>query len=120
VLLGGLYTLIVWEGSSARGDAPELEARIAQWLLHHTVPVDQRAMKNPLSSVAGSPDVAAGHDVYRSKCELCHAYDGGGKTDIGSNQYPHPPDLKSPDVQRISDGELVYHIRNGIRHTGMP
>ena len=120
VLLGGLYAFIVWEGSSARGDAPELEAKIAQWLLHHTVPADHRAMKNPLSTMAGSPDVFAGHEVFRSKCELCHAYDGSGKTDIGSNQYPHPPDLKSAAVQRMSDGELFYHIKNGIRHTGMP
>ena len=120
VLLGGLYAFIVWEGSSARGDAPELEAKIAQWLLHHTVPADYRAMKNPLSAVAGSPDVFAGHEVYSSKCALCHAYDGSGKTDIGSNQYPHPPDLKSAAVQRMSDGELFYHIKNGIRHTGMP
>ena len=120
VLLGGLYAFVVWEGSSARGDAPELEAKIAQWLLHHTVPADHRAMKNPLSTVAGSPDVLAGHEVFRSKCELCHAYDGSGKTDIGGNQYPHPPDLKSAAVQSMSDGELFYHIKNGIRHTGMP
>ncbi len=57
VLLGGLYAFIVWEGSSAREDAPALEASIAQWLLHHTVPASFRAMKNPLSTAAGSPDV---------------------------------------------------------------
>src|SRR5258708_37638519 len=120
VLLGGLYAFIVWEGSSARGDAPALEARIAQWLLHRTVPANFRAMKNPLSTAAGSADVSAGHEVFRGKCELCHAYDGSGKTDIGGSQYPHPPDLRSADVQRMSDGELFYHVRNGIRHTGMP
>jgi predicted CXXCH cytochrome family protein len=64
--------------------------------------------------------VSAGHEVYRSKCELCHAYDGSGKTEIGGGQYPRPPDLRSADVQRMSDGELFYHIKNGIRHTGMP
>ncbi len=118
--LGGLYALLVWEGSSARGDAPALEAGLAQWLLFHTVPASQRAVKNPLSTAAGSADVAAGQNLYRSKCQLCHAYDGSGRTEIASGQYPRPPDLRSIVVQGMSDGELFYHIKNGIRHTGMP
>jgi predicted CXXCH cytochrome family protein len=120
LILGSLYGFIVWEGSSARGEAPLLEASIAQWLLYHTVPASQRALKNPLSTAAGSPDVAAGQQVYRSKCQLCHAYDGSGKTEIASGQYPRPPDLRSAGIQHMSDGELFYHIKNGIRHTGMP
>src|ERR1700722_4510801 len=116
----GLYTLVMWEGSSAREDAPALEASVAQWLLHYTVPADVRAMKNPLDVRSGSADVEAGHAVYTQKCEICHAYDGGGKTEIGSGEYPRPPDLRSTAVQRMSDGELFYHLKNGIRHTGMP
>jgi predicted CXXCH cytochrome family protein len=120
VLVAGLYALILWEGSSAREDAPALEANVAQWLLHYTVPASLRAMKNPLNVEAGSGDVEAGHGIYTKKCEICHAYDGGGKTEIGSGQYPRPPDLRGADVQRMSDGELFYHLKNGIRHTGMP
>ncbi|HEY2634906.1 MAG TPA: c-type cytochrome, partial [Steroidobacteraceae bacterium] len=116
----GLYALIMWEGSSAREDAPALESNVAQWLLHYTVPAGFRAMKNPLDVRAGSADVEVGHEVYTQKCEICHAYDGGGKTEIGSGQYPRPPDLRGADVQRMSDGELYYHLKNGIRHTGMP
>src|SRR6202521_3321574 len=116
----GLYVLVMWEGSSAREDAPALEASVAQWLLHYTVPATVRAMKNPLDGAADSSDVEAGHEVYTKKCEICHANDGGGKTEIGSGQYPRPPDLRSADVQRMSDGEIFYHLKNGIRHTGMP
>jgi len=116
----GLCALIVWEGSSAREDAPVLEANVAQWLLHYTVPGGFRAMKNPLDVGVQSADVDAGHEVYTKKCEICHAYDGGGKTEIGSGQYPRPPDLRSAAVQHMSDGELFYHLKNGIRHTGMP
>src|ERR1700678_2343829 len=119
-LVIGLYALIMWEGSSARKDAPALEANVAQWLLHYTVPADVRAMNNPLDVGSGSAEVEAGHAVYTEKCEICHAYDGGGKTEIGSGQYPRPPDLRSAVVQRMSDGELFYHVQNGIRHTGMP
>ena len=119
-LATGLYAFIKWEGSSAREDAPVLEADVAQWLLHYTVPASLRAMKNPLDVAAASSDVEAGHQVYTQKCEICHAYDGGGRTEIGSGQYPRPPDLHGTDLQRMSDGELFYHLKNGIRHTGMP
>jgi predicted CXXCH cytochrome family protein len=120
VLIVGVVLLVLWEGSNARDDAPRLEAAVAQWLLHYTVPAGVRAMKNPLDVAANSADVEAGHAVYTQKCEICHAYDGGGKSEIGSGQYPRPPDLRSADVQRMSDGELFYHLKNGIRHTGMP
>src|SRR5258708_33896544 len=87
----GWYALIIWEGSSAREDAPVLEVNVAQWLLHYTVPAGFRAMKNPLHGRAESADVGAGHEIYTKKCEICHAYDGGGKTEIGSGQNPRAP-----------------------------
>src|ERR1700722_2043168 len=120
VLALGAYGLVMWEGSSARENAPALEASIAQRLLHYTVPGDFRVMKNPLDTSAGSADVEAGHRVYTEKCEICHAYEGGGKTEIGSGEYPRPPNLRAADVQGMSDGELFYHLKMGIRHTGMP
>jgi hypothetical protein len=69
VLIVGLCALILWEGSSAREDAPALEAHVAQWLLHYTVPASLRSMKNPLDLEAASADVEAGHEVYTKKCE---------------------------------------------------
>jgi predicted CXXCH cytochrome family protein len=120
VLVGGFCALIVWEGSSAREDAPTLEASVAQWLLHYTVPASFRSSVNPLGVEADRDDIEAGHETYTKKCEICHAYDGSGKTEIGSGEYPRPPDLRGRAIQRMSDGELFYHLRNGIRHTGMP
>jgi predicted CXXCH cytochrome family protein len=120
VLGVGLFTAVRWEGSSAREDAPAFEANVAQWLLHYTVPATFRAAKNPVDGAAGSAEVEAGHEIYTQKCAICHAYDGDGKSEIGSGQYPRPPDLRSAAVQNMTDGELVYHLKNGIRHTGMP
>src|ERR1700735_1298782 len=114
-LVVGLCTLILWEGSSAREDAPALEANVAQWLLKYTVPAHFRAMKNPLGVEPGGADIEAGHEVYTQKCEICHAYDGGGKSEIGSGEYPRPPDLRSAPAQGVSDGELFYHLRTGTR-----
>src|SRR5262249_47850454 len=33
---------------------------------------------------------------------------------------PPAPDLRQEETQRLSDGELMYIIKNGIRFTGMP
>ena len=120
VLIGALFASIIWEGSSSRDNAPRLESLVAQWLLNRTVPARARELPNPLRAHPDSGDVEAGRDVYRQKCEICHAYNGSGKTEISAGQYPRAPDLRDPVVQEMSDGELLYHIVNGIRHTGMP
>jgi predicted CXXCH cytochrome family protein len=120
VLAGGLYAFVMWEGSSARGDAPAVEIAVAQWLLHRTVPGNEADRRNPLLAHLDAADVEGGRETFRQKCEICHAYDGSGRTEIGAGQYPRPPDLRDPAVQRMSDGEIYFHIANGIRHTGMP
>ena len=104
--------------SSARTEAPAAEVKIATWLLHESVP---RAMATAVNPLGGDPaDVTAGRDLYRQKCEICHSYDGSGKTTLGAGQYPRPPALAGEAVQAVPDGELFYHIRNGIRNTAMP
>ena len=54
------------------------------------------------------------------RCATCHANDGSGQTPIGKNVYPKAPDLRLPDTQSMSDGELFWIIHNGIRFTAMP
>jgi predicted CXXCH cytochrome family protein len=117
-LCGLLYAFLIPGLSSARTEPPAAETLIATWLLHQSVPDDAKKRTNPLKDDSAS--IAVGHELYREKCETCHAYDGGGKTTIGGNQYPRPPALRSFAIQTTSDGELFYHIRNGIRNTGMP
>jgi len=120
VLLGAAYAFLMWEGSSSRGEAPRLESIVAHWLLGRTVPTGDRQRTSPLATSPGATDIAAGQALYRQKCDICHAYNGSGKTEIGAGQYPRPPDLRSATIQRLTDGELLFHITNGIRHTGMP
>ena len=103
---------------SARGEPPPLEVALATWLLHRSVPEQARAMTNPLA--ADRAEIAAGRDLFRQKCETCHGYDGDGRTEIGAGVYPRPPALRAMNIQALSDGEMFYHIRNGIRNTAMP
>src|ERR1700749_3198812 len=119
IALGGsLYLLVVPGLSSARDEPPAVEVSVETWLLHRSVPDEARRSVNPLG--ADPADITAGRDLYREKCEVCHAYDGGGKTTIGAGEYPRPPALRSAAIAATPDGELFYHIRNGIRNTGMP
>src|SRR5258706_16436814 len=118
-LIGTIYQLLVPGLSIAREEPWELETQVATWLLHASVPASAKRGANPLSSAADSSSVAAGRELFRQKCEVCHAYDGGGKTEIGSGAYPRPPALREL-VLSMSDGEIFYHIRNCIRNTAMP
>jgi len=115
---GALYQWLVPGFSSARTEPGPVETSVATWLLHRSVLEQEKARVNPLAS--DPAEIAAGRDLFGQKCEVCHAYDGGGKTEIGSGEYPRPPALRSMDVGSMSDGEIFYHIRNGIRNTGMP
>ena len=126
VVLAGIVALAAaaaWRSaipglSSARREPPATEVSVATWLLHKSVPPAMREQVNPLG---GDPaDITAGRDLFRQKCEICHGYDGSGKTEIGAAEYPRPPALRSMQVTALTDGEVFYHIRNGIRNTGMP
>src|SRR4051812_29109935 len=119
VLAVGFYFFELPGLSVARNEPSKVEVSLATWMLKHSVPADQAAAKNPLMVRPDAADIRAGHDLYTSKCEGCHAYDGGGKTEIGGGAFPRPPVLRVT-VQSLSDGEIFYHIRNGIRNTAMP
>lgn len=116
--LGGIFYFAVLPGLSvARHEPPAMEARVATWLLRHSVPEQARQAVNPFGRDAA--DITAGKDLFTRKCALCHAYDGSGKTEIGAGVYPRPPVLRDL-VPAMTDGEIFYHIRSGIRNTAMP
>ena len=118
IVAGVFYRAVLPGLSSARNEPPGVEVALATYLLHYSVPDAQKQRANPLGS--DPAEITAGRDLFRQKCEICHAYDGSGKTDIGAKLYPQPPVLRSLDVTSMPDGEIFYHIRNGIRNTGMP
>ena len=57
---------------------------------------------------------------FADHCSVCHANDGSGHTPYGEGLYPRPPDLRLPQTQDLTDGELFWIIENGVRFTGMP
>jgi predicted CXXCH cytochrome family protein len=119
VLAGVGYALFLPGLSVARQEPSKFETEVATWLLRHSVPASAAAAFNPLGAHPAMADIRAGHDLFTKKCETCHAYDGGGKTEIGAGSFPRPPVLHTL-MPSLSDGEVFYHIRNGIRNTAMP
>ena len=118
LIAGVLYQTVVPGLSVARREPPRIEVAIATWLLHASVPRQAKMRANPLGN--DPADISAGRDTFIQKCEICHGYDGSGRTEIGSGEYPRPPALRAIGITSMTDGEIFYHIRNGIRNTGMP
>jgi predicted CXXCH cytochrome family protein len=120
LLAGAVYLYIVSGGMVARQKPLALETSVARWMVRTSVPQAMKTTKNPLLADNGKVDDSGGRELYKQKCEICHAYDGSGKTQAGSGLYPPPIDLRVPEVSNATDGELFYFIRNGIRNTAMP
>jgi mono/diheme cytochrome c family protein len=64
--------------------------------------------------------VAEGDKLYGAECSMCHGMDARTPTGMGRGMYPRAADLSSPQVQRYSDAELFWIVKNGIRLSGMP
>ncbi len=105
-------------GFSTKTEPHALEIFIARKIRHLAIPIEQRNTQNPIPL---SPDVikeSLAH--FADHCALCHANDGSGQTPIGKNVNPKALDLRLPDIQSMSDGEIFWVIHNGIRFTAMP
>lgn len=113
---GGYY--IVTHGFSARATPSVFEAAIARRMRSLATPSSVKQMTNPLSPTQLL--IAEGRDHFADHCAVCHANDGSGKTAINEGLYPPAPDMREADTQTLTDGELLYVIREGVRFTGMP
>jgi len=113
-----VYWFVTAHGFSAREKPSALEAVLARHARRIASPPGARELKNPLSRTPLA--VAEARDHFADHCAVCHANNGSGRTPINAGLYPPAPDLKGTDTQGLTDGELFYIIKNGIRFTGMP
>lgn len=113
---GGIF-YVKGHGFSARDKPLALEAFFARNLRLIAIPSSAKNLKNPLKETRLS--LAEARDHFADHCATCHGNRGDGKTMIGEGLYPPPPDLRR-ETQELTDGEIFYIIKNGIRFTGMP
>jgi mono/diheme cytochrome c family protein len=70
---------------------------------------------------ADEPNLAAGAQVYKEHCAVCHGLPGQPQSAIASGMFPKPPKLmEGKGVTDDPPGETYWKVSGGIRMTGMP
>jgi mono/diheme cytochrome c family protein len=115
-LLG--YWYLTAHGFSARERPSAIEALLARNARRLATPPEARSIRNPISN--NPENLAEARNHFADHCATCHGNDGSGKTLINAGLYPPAPDLRGPETQNLTDGEIFYIIKNGVRFTGMP
>jgi mono/diheme cytochrome c family protein len=119
VVGAGIYTVgLIEHGFSTREKPTLLEAFLIRRARRWAIPGEAKHLKSPMP--ANAEMLEHGRNHWADHCATCHANNGSGETEIGRNLYPKAPDMRGPATQSLSDGELYYIIRNGVRMTGMP
>jgi mono/diheme cytochrome c family protein len=54
---------------------------------------------------------ADGAAIYKTRCVACHGADGSGQTPVGKSLNAR--DLRSPEVQNLTDAEITKVLMNG-------
>ena len=114
----GLFWYLRSHGFSAREKPAAFEAYLARHARRMASEPGARDLKNPVEPTPLA--IAEARDHFADHCATCHANDGSGKTELNAGLYPAAPDMRQALTQELSDGELFYIIKNGVRFTGMP
>ncbi|HET9407701.1 MAG TPA: c-type cytochrome [Candidatus Sulfotelmatobacter sp.] len=115
----GIYAIrIVRHGFNANDEPSYVERIVARAIRNLSIPVSARRAQNPWKSTP--ENLTAGREAFLARCAMCHGFDGSGVTQVGRGMYPKPPDLRAQQTQQLTDGQIHYILRNGVRLTGMP
>jgi predicted CXXCH cytochrome family protein len=117
-LAAGYAASVVRHGFSAADQPSTIEKVTARAVRNLGIPRTARAQTNPWTA---SPDLLnEAQENFNNHCAGCHGEKGDGRSGVGENLYPKAPDLRQPETQSLTDGEIHYIIQNGVRLTGMP
>jgi predicted CXXCH cytochrome family protein len=109
---------LIWRGFSTANEPSLAEKTVARFARQLSIPRNARNETNPWTATPELLNEA--RNDYLDRCSVCHGPDGSGLTTVGRNLYPKVPDLRASQTQSLTDGEIRYIIRNGVRLTGMP
>jgi mono/diheme cytochrome c family protein len=69
--------------------------------------------QSPTGFTAASID--RGRVLYAAHCVACHGTDGKGQGPLAAAQPVWPPNLAGPLQWRRADGDVLWHVLNGVR-----
>ncbi len=119
-LLAGTFFAATRLNLTALNEPGSFETYAATRAKHWIIARSTRREAISNSSRNGGAGVVDGEKVFGAECASCHGMTGRTPTDPGRWMYPRAADLGSASVQRYSDAELFWIIKNGIRLSGMP
>lgn len=96
--------------------------RLTAWLLEEakdqSIAYHSKGIQSP--SLLDAKRISRGFEHFHTTCRLCHGAPDFRSLEFASGMNPRPPNLQRIQVQKETDGELYWIIKNGIRMTGMP
>lgn len=97
------------------------DAPLLRWVLVATREASIRRHAHGIQPPApsGAKQVENGYRIFREECAMCHTPPGRPATMMAEGLNPQAPALAEL-VEDMSDAELFWVTRNGIRFTGMP
>ena len=104
-----------WVDFGASAKPGLVERSLAPWAVDHSRSRRAPKMANPYAGAADALSTGLGH--YRENCVMCHGAPDIEESEVSQGLNPKAPHLDDTD---LSDGELFWTIKNGIRMTGMP
>jgi cytochrome c553 len=118
ILATGYGASVIRRGFSAADQPSALESVVSRTVRNLGIPGSARDEKNPWTA---TPDfLQEAREDFANHCASCHGKEGNARSEIGQSLYPKAPDLRQAPTQNLTDGEIHYIIRNGVRLTGMP
>jgi len=120
LVVGGLFYWYLGSGLFAVGAStpPDVVDRLAPWALDRSVARAAAGITVAIPQDAESQKRGMSH--YVENCLPCHSGPGAKPAEFAEGLNPAAPALDSAEAQAMSDKELFWIVKNGIRMTAMP
>jgi len=118
--LAALGLIVIFTGSYDVS-AANSENSLMRWVLSTTSDnsIEHHAKGIEVPPLGDSAQVVMGFEHYQEMCVTCHGAPGVERSEIGKGLNPHGPNL-AKSIGDLSDAELFWITKNGIKMTGMP
>ncbi len=117
VIAGGfLYLYIGYYDISAVRPHRKMTLVILNEVRERSIAFHSRGIKVP-PSLNDPAQLEIGKKLFQETCSLCH---GTQREAFADGLYPNPPYLGSRDIRSMTDKEIFWVVKNGIKMTGMP